>query len=64
MQLVYIFYSSFKGSKSKMAAKFGQKNISNMKLIDVPFLLVVQTCQKKAFFTLSCAFITNYDVSS
>ena len=26
MKLVYNFYSSFKGSKYKMAAKFGQKN--------------------------------------
>ena len=26
VKLVYNFYSSFKGSKYKMAAKFGQKN--------------------------------------
>ena len=39
MKLVYNFYSSFKGSKYKMAAKFGQKigTIST----DVPLLSVV-----------------------
>ena len=39
MKLVYIFYSSFKGSKYKMAAKFGQK--IGTKSTDVPFLTVV-----------------------
>ena len=41
MKLVYNFNSSFKGSKHKMAAKFGQKIISVTKLTDVPFLSVV-----------------------
>ena len=41
MKLVYIFYSSFKGPKYKMAAKFGQKIISVTKSTDVPFLSVV-----------------------
>ena len=35
-----------------------------MKSIDVPFLLVIQTCQNKEFFTLRYTFITNYDVNS
>ena len=39
MKLVYNFYSSFKGSKHKMAAKFGQK--IGTKSTDVPFLSVV-----------------------
>ena len=39
MKLVYNFYSSFKGSKYKMAAKFGQK--IGTKSTDVPFLSVV-----------------------
>ena len=41
MKLVYNFNSSFKGSKQKMAAKFGQKIISVTKSTDVPFLSVV-----------------------
>ena len=41
MKLVYNFYSSFKGSKYKVAAKFGQKIISVTKSTDVPFLSVV-----------------------
>ena len=41
MKLVYNFYSSFKCSKSKMAAKFGQKIVSNTNSTDVPFLSVV-----------------------
>ena len=36
MKLVNNFYSSFKGSKYKMAAKFGQK--FGTKSTDVPFL--------------------------
>ena len=63
MKLVYNFYSLFKGSKYKMAAKFGQKIVPVTKSSDVPFLSVVQSCQKKVFFTLSL-FITNYDVNS
>ena len=63
MKLVYDFYSSFKGSKYKMAAKLGQKIISVTKLTDVPFLSVVKTCQNKAFLTLRL-FLTNYDVNS
>ena len=61
MKLVYNFYSLFKGSKYKIAAKFGQK--IGTKSTDVPFLSVVQTCQNKAFFTLRL-FITNYNVNS
>ena len=38
MKLVYNLHSSFKGSKYKMAAKFGQKIISVTKSTDVPFL--------------------------
>ena len=53
----------FKGSKYKMAAKFGQKIISVTKSTDGPFLSVIQTCQTKAFLTLRL-FITNYDVNS
>ena len=41
IKLVYNFYSSFKYSKSKMAAKFGQKIVSDAKSTDVPFLSVV-----------------------
>ena len=41
MKLVYNFYSSFKGSKYKMAPKFGQKIVSVTKSTDVPFLSVV-----------------------
>ena len=41
MKLVYNFYSSFKGSKYNVAAKFGQKIISVTKSTDVPFLSVV-----------------------
>ena len=41
IELVYNFYSSFKGSKYKMAAKFGQKIISATKSTDVPFLSIV-----------------------
>ena len=52
MKLVYTFYSSFKGSKYKMAAKFGQKIASVTKSTDVPFVSVVLTCQKKGFFFL------------
>ena len=39
MKLVYNSYSSFKGSKYKMAAKFGQK--IGTKSTDKPFLSVV-----------------------
>ena len=63
MKLVHNFYSSFKGSKYKMAAKFGQNIIPVTKSTDVPFLPVVQSCQKKAFLNISL-FITNYDVNS
>ena len=38
MKLVYNFHSSFKGSKYKMAAKFGQKINYVTKSTDVPFL--------------------------
>ena len=41
MKLAYEFYSSFKGSKYKMAAKFGKKIVSVTKSTDVPFLSVV-----------------------
>ena len=41
MKLVYNFYSSFKCSKSKMAANFGQKIVSDAKSTDAPFLSVV-----------------------
>ena len=41
MKLVYNFYSSFKGSKYKMAAKFGQNIVFVTKSTDVPFLSVV-----------------------
>ena len=41
MKLIYNFYSSFKGSKYKMAAKLGQKILSLTKSTDVPFLSVV-----------------------
>ena len=41
MKLVYNFDSSFKGSKYKMAAKFGQKSASVTKSTDVPLLSVV-----------------------
>ena len=41
MKLVYNLYSSFKGSKYKMAAKCGQKIVSATKSTDVPFLSVV-----------------------
>ena len=41
MKLIYNFYSSFKGPKYKMPAKFGKKNISVTKSTDVPFLSVV-----------------------
>ena len=41
MKFVNNFYSSFKGSKYKMAAKFGQKIISVTKSTDVPLLSVV-----------------------
>ena len=41
MKLIYNLYSSFKGSKYKMAAKFGQKIVSATKSTDVPFLSVV-----------------------
>ena len=41
MKLVYDFYSSFKGSKYKMAAKFRQKFVPVTKSTDVPFLSVV-----------------------
>ena len=37
MKLVHNFYSSLKGSKYKMAAKFGQKIICYQST-DVPFL--------------------------
>ena len=40
-QLVYNFYSSFKGLKYKMAAKFEQKIVFVTKSTDVPSLLVV-----------------------
>ena len=63
MKSVYNFYSSFKCSKSKMAAKFGQKIVSDAKSTDVPFLSMVKICQNKAFLTLRL-FITNYDVNS
>ena len=49
MKLVYNFYSSFKGSKYKMVAKFGQKIASVTKSTDVPFVLVILTCKNKAF---------------
>ena len=51
MKLVYNFYSSFKGSKYKMVAKFGQK-IASVTKSTVPFVSVVLTCQSKAFLTL------------
>ena len=35
------FYLSFEVSKSQMAAKLGQKIISDTKSIDVPFLWVI-----------------------
>ena len=41
MELVYNFYSSLKGSKYKMVAKFGQKIVSVTKSADVPFSSVV-----------------------
>ena len=41
MKLVNNFYSSFKGSKYKMAAKFEQKIVSVTKPTDVPFFSVV-----------------------
>ena len=40
-KLVYNVYSSFKGSKYKMVAKFGQNIVSVTKSTDVPFLSVV-----------------------
>ena len=40
-KLIYNFYSSFKCSKPKMAAKFGQKIVSDAKSTDVQFLPVV-----------------------
>ena len=63
IKIVYNYYSSFKGSKYKMVAKFGQKNVHVTKSTDVPFLAVVKTCQNKAFLTL-WLFITNYDIVS
>ena len=63
MKLFYNCYSLLKGSKYKMAAKFGQKIVSVTKSTDVPLLLVVWTCQNIAFLTLRL-FITNYDVNS
>ena len=41
MKSIYNFYSSFKGSKYKMAAKFGQNIVFVNKSTDVPFLSVV-----------------------
>ena len=41
MKLIYNLYSSFKGSKYKMTAKFGQKIVSATKSTDVPFLSAV-----------------------
>ena len=40
-KISYDFYSSFKGSKYKMAARFGQKIVSVTKSTDVPFLSLV-----------------------
>ena len=41
MKLVYNLYSSFKDSKYKMAAKFGQKIVSVTRSTDMPFLSVI-----------------------
>ena len=61
MKLVYNFYSSIKGAKYKMVAKFAQEIVT--KSTDVPFLSVVQTYQNQAFLTLRLV-ITNYNVNS
>ena len=49
MKLVYNFYSSFKGSKYKMAAKFGQKIASVTKSTDKPFVSVVLIAETRHF---------------